>query len=261
MNIGVGRREGACVRDMGRTGVPLVSMPWRVLPFCLLLLLGACAGMGAVNPQKMQGIRTVGIISALPDVFHVQDIGLTVFGNDLKKFPIGSWGIDDYLTGKARSLLSGRFDVRPVTYQRAAIVAAAPGWNGIGEKIRPYVSTPGLDAYIVLRGSASRYMNTNQGLDGFGIVEHMTLNYFLFALYDIRIVDGRDFSVLGGSLAYMPGYEPPAAGPVAGPHQKIDQSWWPTSLDAAANPRLKAGVIDLIDQSLPNTLKWIQLID
>jgi hypothetical protein len=104
-------------------------------------------------------------------------------------------------------------------------------------------------------------MNTNQGLDGSGIVEHMTLNYFLFALYDIRLVDGHDFSVLGGSVAYMPGYEPPLAGPIHGAHQKIDQSWWPASLDAGSNQRLKGAVISLIDQSLPNTLKRMQLAD
>jgi hypothetical protein len=35
----------------------------------------------------------------------------------------------------------------------------------------------------------------------------------------------------------------------------------PASLDAASNQRLKGGVIELIDMSLPNTLQQMQLTD
>jgi hypothetical protein len=226
-----------------------------------LLALGGCAGIVAGNSQKREGIRTVGIISAFDDTFHVQKIGLTVFGNDLQKFSISSWGIDDLVAGKVRALLGKRYDVRPVTYQKSAIASADEAWGGFGEAIRPHISTQGLDAYIVLRSSGSQYINTNQTLSGFGIVEHIGVHYFLFSLYHIRFVDGRDFSLLDGAGAYLPERAPPFSGAIRGPHQKVDQSWWPTSLVAASNPRLKAGVIDLIDQSLPNTLKRLQLLD
>jgi hypothetical protein len=112
-----------------------------VLCFCLVLLLGGCAGIVAGDPQKKAGIRTVGIISALSDTFHVHTIGLMVFGNDLKEFPIGSWGMDDLVTGRARALLSKRYDVRPVTYQKAAIASAQGSWGRFGEEIRPHIST------------------------------------------------------------------------------------------------------------------------
>jgi hypothetical protein len=231
-----------------------VAAQWRTLLFFLLLLVGACAGF-TVNPEKVQAIRTIGIISALPTSFQVQDIGLMVFGNDLKEFPIGSWGLDDYITGKARALLSGRYDVRPVVYQRTAIAAASETLgSSLGEKIRPFVSTQGLNAYVVLRGSSSQYMNTNQYVGGFGIVEHMSLNYFVFALYNLRLLDGHDFSFLGAGAGS-------GGGAVHGPSRKVDQSWWPTSLDAASNPRLKAAVIELIDQSLPTALKGVQLVE
>jgi len=227
---------------------------WRILPVLLLLLLGACAGF-VVNREKVQGIRTIGIISILPSTFHVQDIGLTVFGNDLKEFPIGAWGLDDYATGKARTLLSGRYDVRPVTYQRAALATVdAPSNLDIGEKIRPYISTQGLDAYVLLVGRGSQYMNTNQYVGGFGVVEHMNLNYSLFALYGVKLIDGHDFSFLGTSGAQ-------GGPPLHGPNRRIDQSWWPKALDAASNPQLKAAVIELIDQSMPSARGGVQLID
>ncbi len=236
------------------------AAPWQALPFLLLLLVGACAGL-SVKPERMAGIRTIGIISALPEVFQVKEIGLTVFGNDVQGIPIGSWGIDDLVIGKVRGLLSKRFDQRPVTYQRSIIALANPGWDGLGEKIRPYISTQGLDAYVVLKGGSSQYINTNQILYGFGMVEHLTLNYFLYALYGVILIDGHDFSQIGATAAYLPEMAPPLSGPIRGPHLKIDKSWWPTSLDPAANPQLKAGVIDLIDKSLAYTLQRIQLAD
>jgi hypothetical protein len=244
---------------MRQTGARWISTSCRVL--VILLLFGASAGVVVGAPQKSQGIRTVGVISAFSDTFHVQKIGLMVFGNELKEFPIGSWGVDDLVTGKVRSLLGKRYDVRPVTYKKAGIAAARESWGRFGEELRPHISTRGLDAYIVIRSAGSQYMNTNQGLSGFGIVEHAGLHYFLFALYHIRLVDGRDLSLLDSASVYLPGYAPPFSGPIRGPHQKVDQSWWPTTLAAASNPRLKAGVIDLIDKSLPDALKRMQLVE
>jgi len=228
---------------------------WRILPLFLLLLLGACTALVVGSPQKRASIRTVGIVSAFADTFDVQKIGMMVFGNDLKTIPISSWGIDDLAAGKVRALLSKRYDVRPVTYQRATIASAKSGRYGIGEAIRPNVSPLGLDAYVVLVGAGTPYGNTNQSLYGLGIVEHAGFQYFLFALYEIVLVDGNDFSFLGLSIASFPNA-------LRGkPVQKVDQSLWPTSLDAASNPRLKEGVIDLIDQTLPSTLQQLQLVD
>lgn len=247
---------GAYLSVVDQAIAPRDLTAWCVLSFCLLLLLGGCAGIAAGNSQKREGIRTVGIISAFNDTFHVQKIGLMVFGNDLQEFPIGSWGMDDLVIGKVRALLSKRYDVKPVTYQKAAIASAQGSWGSFGENIRPHISTQGLDAYVVLRSNSSQYMNTNQTLSGFGVLDYADIHYFLFALYYVRLIDGRDFSELdGGNSA------PPFSGPIRGPHQKVDQSWWPTSLAAASNPRLKAGMIDLIDKSLPDTLKRLQLVD
>jgi len=46
-----------------------------------------------------------------------------------------------------------------------------------------------------------------------------------------------------------------------GPHKQVDESWWPTARDAASNQRLKGAVVELIDQSLPNTLQQLQLVN
>jgi hypothetical protein len=248
-------------------GQPITGSPARAVALYLLLLLGACAGFVPGIPPKMESIRTVGIVSAFGDKFHVQKFGLTVFGNDLKELPIDSWGIDDHVAGEVRGLLSKRFDVRPVTYRRADIAAPKNVWGGIGERIRGQVSPPGLDAYIVLTSAESQYASTNQSLNGLGIVEHgggagiFPKHYFLFALYAVSVIDGNQFSPLGFSFASLPGAAPYLMEVIHGPNREVDQSLWPASLDAASNQRLKGGVIELIDKSLPNTLQQMQLTD
>jgi hypothetical protein len=255
--------QGARLSDRQR----IMRSLGRALSLYLLLLLGACAGVIAGIPPKMETITTVGIVSAFGDKFHVQKYGLTVFGNDLKEFPIDSWGIDDHVAGQVRALLSKRFDVRPVTYRRADVAAPKDIWGGIGATIRAQVSPQGLDAYIVLTSAESQYASTNQSLNGLGIVEHgggagiFPKHYFLFALYYVSVIDGNQFSPLGLSVASLPEAPSYLMAVIHGPNREVDQSLWPASLDAASNQRLKGGVIELIDKSLPNTLQQMQLTD
>jgi hypothetical protein len=95
-----------------------------------------------------------------------------------------------------------------VTYRRADVAAAKIGWGGIGDTIRAQVSPQGLDAYIVLMSAASQYGTTNQSLNGLGIIEGsggIRSNYhFLFALYEVSVIDGNQFSPLGRGFAFLP---------------------------------------------------------
>ncbi|UGX93427.1 hypothetical protein G6321_00048860 [Bradyrhizobium barranii subsp. barranii] len=44
----------------------------------------------------------VGVIAGTGDIFVVQKIGLTVFGNDYAEVPV-SWGLDDLVFARART--------------------------------------------------------------------------------------------------------------------------------------------------------------
>ena len=235
----------------------------RALALFALLLLGACAGTFAGVPPKTEGIRSGGVISAIGDKFYVHKVGLTVFGNDAKEFPAESWGIDEAVVGKTRALLSRRFDLRPVTYQRAAFAAATSNsWNAIGDLVRNQVSPQGLDAYVVITKGGSMYGRTNQALHGIGLVQGGGVvgrdYYWIHALYEINVIDGHEFRSLGRSFGSL-AEEPPLTNMIRGPNREVEASWWPASLEAGSNPKLKGGVIDLIDQSLPNTLQRMQL--
>src|SRR5262249_32923739 len=133
--------EAVSVADQGK------GYMTRFFAVCLLLLLGTLgSGLGA--PPKSSGLPKIGIISAIGDKFYASKIGMLAFGSDFKEMAIGSWGIDEMMTAKIRTALSPRFDVRPVTYKRAAF-AAFPDRSGLvaqnfnPEVVRTQVSPQG----------------------------------------------------------------------------------------------------------------------
>jgi hypothetical protein len=78
----------------------------------------------------------------------------------------------------------------------------------------------------------------------------------------MSLVDGHQFKSLSQSIALMPNEQHGlfATSPISGPHREVDETWWPASLDAGSNQRLKGAVVELIEQSLPDTVGKLQLI-
>jgi hypothetical protein len=226
---------------------------------CLTLLLAACANVLPAGTPRFEGVRTIGIVSAFTNVFGVQKIGITVFGNDLKQFQIDSWNLDEVAISRARSALSGRFDVRPVTYQKGE-VAKGGACGDLRESLRTVNSPQPLDAYILIKSWGAQYGNSNRRVFGFGILEVggglMRNNVIAHAIYNVTLVDGRTFACKDWNAAVLPGNL--FAGNVRGPAKQVDPSLWPTSLDAASNQRLKAMMVELIDQSLPATIQVLE---
>jgi hypothetical protein len=246
-----------CVKSSG--------VPRHVAWLGLLLLLGACAGITPGVVEKLDGIRQIGIISAFGDKFYLRKVGVTVFGNDSNEFPVAAWGIDDLVVTKVRTMLGQRVDVRPVTYQRSAFYESNAG--GIGGAVRAAAPTGGVDAYVVITRGVSKLGATNQFVNGLGLLEGSggvlySNSYYIYALYAVSIVDAKTFASKGIVRSVMPGeaqINPLPTTVLIGPHRQVDKSWWPTSLDAASNQRLKGAVVELIDKSLRNTLQELQL--
>ena len=139
---------------------------------CCLVLPGPAAA-------KFENVRRIGVISAIGDVFTVQKIGITAFGNDVKEMPIGSWNIDSLVIGRIRAALASRFEVRPVRYRVADFpVGQGNIFNSTESKIAAAVrqaSPQGLDAYVVVTKDQSVWPQTNQLMEGLGIVERASL--------------------------------------------------------------------------------------
>jgi hypothetical protein len=236
----------------------------RFFALFVLLLVAACAGMA----PKVEGVRTIGIVSAVGDKFYLRKVGFTVFGNESQEMAIDSWGIDELMSSKIRAALAGRFDVRPVKYRRAAFAEAenrlAIGVEPLrGETVRAEVTPQGLDAYLIVTKASAPYGQTNQMLTGLGIVDGFKFGdhlVYVYTFYSISLVNGHDWTVSRGTFATVPG-EPSLFGPrLKGASRELDASWWPASLDATSSQRLKGVVAELIDQSLPGTLQKMQMM-
>jgi hypothetical protein len=217
---------------------------------------------------NVEGVRTIGIVSGIGDKLYLRKVGLTVFGNESQEMVIDAWGIDEMMTAKIRAALTPRFDVRPVTYRRA-VFASFPDRSGLlaqyfrPEIVRTEVSPQGLDAYIAVLKGERQFSQTNQILEGIGMVEGggglFDKYLYLHAYYEIAFLDGHDLRTRSRTISIIPGQH--QFGDIMGsPYRKIDTSWWPTSLDGASNQRLKGAVVELIDQSLPGTLQKMQLL-
>src|ERR1043166_3274550 len=205
--------------------------------FLFLFLLLLCVGVAARGSAAPGGPAApkIGIVSAIGDKLHLRKVGITVFGNESTEMAIDSWRLDDLIIGKVRAALSGRFDVRAVTYQRAPFAALGEDKEIFFRERRPElvrtgVSPHGLDDYLVITKSRWPYANSNQELLGLGVVESGSTLFgtrvHAYANYALGMVDGRSFTVSDETKAFLPARY---LSEIGGVSRKVDNSLWPAS--------------------------------
>ena len=248
------------------TDDPLHAGIVRAVPMFFALFLVACAGGVSGGAPSIPGGRNVGVVTVLGDTFHVQKVGSAAFGNEHKEIFVASWDIDDIVAGKVRTLLGRNFNVKPVKYRKSPFMTANAG--GIGAMLHEGVYPADVDSYVVLTKGNSQIGATNQIASGMGILATEGLNgsgtLIVHALYQISVVGGEAFSNRGTTHALLSGesaIDPTRVTFINGPHRVVDRSWWPTAINLASIQHLKATAVELIDQSLPGTLRQLQLID
>jgi hypothetical protein len=201
--------------------------------------------------QPSAGPCQVGIIAAL-DLFSVQKVGLTVFGNALDEVPV-SWGLDDVVFARAQAA-AGAAPVRKITYAKGAFDSYYRREGGLGNLFRNYrgeltntirqvAGNAGCERYlVVMRGDGqlpgSKLPLTGVGVvnRGAGIVEHT----FLFASVRIVIFDGQTFEIRQNPIT-VDGVLQHLAANLTNEHmEKIDNSAFPTiAADAAGSAMLR----------------------
>jgi len=243
----------------------------RRASFAALVLLALCSGAAAIfetRDARLQAVKTVGIISAMGDQFTVARGGLTGPDKGGQSFPIPSWGLDDLIVRQTTAALSGRFQVRPVTYDRAAFAAvrespikpvALVGGDPIKKLIESEVSSQGLDAYIVITKAKVNFGAGHRKIEGVGLITYATVmeSYsFVYALYEIRVIDGKTFDLI----------EKMAAGPLDNATEvRLGGPSWPADESllrgggSGPDESLHGPIVDLITRSLPMTLSDMHL--
>ncbi len=224
----------------------------------LAVSIGACA-MFETRETKLQPIKRIGIISAVGDEITFARAGLTGLDTSRQSFPIGSWGLDDLIVQQATAALSGRFQVQPVSYKRAAFAMiekdspVAPVNFIRGDPFKKLVET---------EVAKANFGGGGRKVEGIGFVSYGTLlasSNHVHALYEIRVIDGKTFDVIEKMAAAPLDSAEPVRLP--GPSRLVDESFSPRSGDPARNESLHRAITDLIARSLPTTLSDMHLAE
>jgi hypothetical protein len=216
----------------------------------------------------------IGVIPHIGESFVEKHIGLTAFGNDLTKVPIASWGLDDLVVARVRAAAGPRFSVRRIAYPANVFEAYDnPSLFQIPH-LKPIVQTiagaGGCERYVVVVKGRNQFGNTNQAIDGVGVVNSLNLldhNGFtyLFALTQLDIVDGRTFDILKQGYGALRDEETPGdrlandlfrPEPFHGPNRKLENFAWPPAPDAVMGLRepTRALLATSLDRVMPKLL-------
>jgi hypothetical protein len=232
--------------------------------------VSACATF-ETGETKLQRVKTIGIISAVGDQMTFEKAGVTGLDNRRQSFPIESWGLDDLIVKQATAALSGRFQVQPVSYQRAAFAIVEKDspltpvnllHDPFKKLVQAEVSPQGLDAYVVITKAKANFGAGGRRVEGIGLVSYGTLLESanqIHALYEIRVIDGKTFDVIEKRAAAP--LDTAQVARLAGPSQPADESFSPGAGDPAQNEKLRKSITDLIERSLPTTLSDMHLAD
>ncbi|MET4173005.1 hypothetical protein ABIB99_004098 [Bradyrhizobium sp. LA6.1] len=208
----------------------------------------------------------VGVIAGTADIFVVQKIGLTVFGNDYAEVPV-SWGLDDLVFARARAA-AGNTPVRRITYAKGALDSYYHPKSGLfrnqreelSNLIRQVAGNAGCERYLVVMRSEGQLDGTNQSLSGVGIFSRGVglISYaYVFAYIGVTWVDGRTFEIMKGPAVTFEGVMKHMADNFVSNEllQKVDKSMFPeAAADSANNTALRDTTRDFLTKRLDKIL-------
>jgi hypothetical protein len=143
----------------------------RAIAAGLALVLTTLAGAHAANADRFAQLHRIGIISALGDRVEVSLFGFTRIDGKDGYLPIDTWRLDDLAIREAATMLGGRFQISPVTYDKKPFLAAdtdPPTY--VNPPLKPLIQglpTSDMDAYLVIRTATWSPMGT-WSLEGLG---------------------------------------------------------------------------------------------
>jgi hypothetical protein len=143
-----------------------------------------------------------GIITATEDIFTVQTVGITVFGNEDAEIRV-PWGFDDLVFARMRAA-AGSVPLRRITYPRGAFdsyyhpnsrLFRNPGQE-LADIVRQVVGKGGCERYLVATRFNGQLQGTNQSLNGIGVLRRgagFLTSTWVFANVGVSDFDGQTF--------------------------------------------------------------------
>jgi hypothetical protein len=230
----------------------------------------AKASTKPVAPSE-SGPCKVGIIAANGDLFSVQKIGLTVFGNELTEVSV-PWGLDDLIFARARAA-AGATPVRRITYPKGAFDTYYHPQQSLfrnsGEEltnlVREITANAGCERYLVITRLKGQLAGTNQTIEGIGVLNHGTSllsRTMLFATISVAVFDGQTYEVRKNPHASLGAIFSRMAANLTKDENtgELDNSAFPASPQEAVNSavlrdRTRALLTERLDKYLPAFFK------
>ena len=207
-----------------------------------------------------------GVVIAVGEVFTVQKIGLTVFGNEYTEVPI-SWGLEDLIFAHARTAAGG-IPLRRINYAKGAFDSyyhPKPSLfrnerQELTETVRQIAGSSGCERYYVFTRLKGQFPGTNQLIEGVGIVNRgvgILNSSFLFANVSLAVFDGDTFEIRKApSTNFEAVLSALAAGLTSDPGlRKMDDTAFPaTPEEAAKSATLRDGARNFLTEHLDKFL-------
>jgi hypothetical protein len=205
--------------------------------------------------------KSVCVASLIGHKFHVQTIGMMVFGNKLDEPNIESWGIDDLAVRKVAAVLSGKgFAVRKIEFPKANL-AALEGRvelfhnreNDLIAGLRAGAGAGKCEFVIAIVRGALQHAGTNQWLAGLGILKHDGLlqQFMLFANFNVTLYNGSTFERIRTRRPSTNPRQPGTVASLSGMSRTVDKSWWPgDGPGAVQSAQLRTAMRDFVEQGV-----------
>ncbi|OKO73534.1 hypothetical protein [Bradyrhizobium sp. AS23.2] len=208
----------------------------------------------------------IGVIAATQDLFVVQKIGLTVFGNDYAEVPV-SWGLDDLTFARVRAA-AGTTPVRRIPYAKGAFDSYYHPKGGLfrnrreelSNLVREIAGNAGCERYVIVMRNEGQLDGTNQTLSGVGVFSRGVgiISYaYVFVYVGVIVVDGQTFEIRKGPAVTFEGVMKHLADNFVDNEflRKVDMSMFPAAAaDSANNAALRDTTRDFLTKRLDKIL-------
>jgi hypothetical protein len=212
------------------------------------------------QPAPGSGAPCIGVIPIIGDRFSVQNIGLTVFGNEYKEIKVDNWGLDELVVERVGVAAGPRLAARGILHAKPDFVALEPGLirlssqddGKLADALRQVVGPVRCQRYVVVFRSSHQWVG-NQSVYGIGVVNHgrpIADNTTLHVVLRIFVHDGQSFAVLK-SAEGTTGGKILLSGP---PQNRLGAAMWPETPEAANNPAMRKAARELLAEVLDKTL-------
>jgi hypothetical protein len=212
----------------------------------------------AILPQSkpIQQVHDVAVVSAIGDTFAF-GYRTILFQHHVTQIPVTDGKLDADIEATITAQIDKRFTVKSVPVERASLAKMTVSISGVvPSPVGGLSPRDDIDAYIVVLKRAGVDGNLNDATTGIGIFKNKPIaseNTYVFAHYELAVIDAHTLKVLGHRMAIA---SPRWPSPI--PARPIDNGVWPNGdVDALAQGQdvaVKQKVRDIIADSIGETL-------